>query len=106
MEELDGQLKEGLAKCFELSSENLVSKQCVLEALSIRIGQLITGNPEQLFSLLYRLDISEQKIKKVLNEGNEIPFQLANLVYERQLEKVAWRKHFKDQQQPDDELSW
>lgn len=106
MEELDGALREGLAQSFEISAENLISKQQILAALAIRISQLLDGNPDQLFSLLYRLDISEMKIKEALNEGDEIPLRLANLVYERQMEKAAWRKHFKSGQNSDNELSW
>jgi hypothetical protein len=106
MEELDGQLKDGLAQCFEIATENLISKNQILAALTSKIRQLIDGNPDQLFSLLYRLDVSEQKIKEALNEGDEIPLRLANLVYERQLEKAGWRKRFKEQQKPDDDLSW
>lgn len=106
MEELDGQLRDGLAHSFEISTENLVSKHQILAALASRISQLLEGNPDQLFSLLYRLDVSEKKMKEALNEGDEIPLRLAQLVYERQLEKSAWRKHFKPEEKPDDDLSW
>lgn len=106
MEELSTSLKKALADDFDISADQLVSKKQILAALAFRISRLIEGNPDQLFSLLYRLDVSEKKIKEALQAGDEIPLRLANLVYDRQLEKAAWREHFKDQQKPDDELSW
>lgn len=105
MEDLERQLLSGLSNSFDISAENLVSKQQILSALSSRISQLLAGNPDRLFSLLYRLDISEKKIKVVLQGEGDVPFRLAILVYERQLEKAASRKRFK-QEKPDNDLSW
>lgn len=105
MEELDKQALSGLSNSFELSTENLVSKQQILAALSSRISQLLAGNPDQLFSLLYRLDISEKRIKTAMKSDDDVAPHLAALVYERQLEKTASRKRFK-QEKPDDDLSW
>lgn len=105
MEELDDNLKNSLSQGFDLTEAQLVSKERILAALSERINQLMTGNPDQLFSMLYRLDISERKIKLVLQQQENISLHLAQLIYERQLEKAASRKHF-GRQMPDDDLSW
>lgn len=105
MEELDHQAKSSLSQGFDLTEAQLISREKIIAALSERISQLIAGNPDQLFSMLYRLDISEKKIKLVLLQQENIALHLAELIYERQLEKAASRKHF-GRQEPDDELSW
>lgn len=105
MEELDNHAKSSLSQGFDLTEAQLVSKEKILTALSERIAQLIAGNPDKLFSMLYRLDISEKKIKQVVQEQENIAFHLSDLIYERQLEKAASRKHF-GRQKPDGDLSW
>lgn len=105
MEELDDNAKSSLSQGFDLTEAQLISKEKILTALSDRISQLMTGNTDQLFSMLYRLDISERKIKLVLQEQENIALRLAELIYERQLQKAVSRKHF-GRQEPDDELSW
>jgi len=104
-EALSRELKKKIGEGFGISTDRLISKQQVLAALSARIEQLMAADADLLFSLLYRLDISERKIKEVLKGGSEIALHLATLVYDRQLEKAAWRNHFKPDQ-PDDELAW
>ncbi|HET8572805.1 MAG TPA: hypothetical protein VFL76_02930 [Edaphocola sp.] len=105
MEELDDHAKSSLSQGFDLAEAQLVSKEKILAALSERISQLLAGHPDQLFSMLYRLDISERKIKLILQQKENISFHLAQLIYERQLEKAASRKQF-GRQRPDNELSW
>ena len=73
-----------------------ISLQELQEQLSIHINYLISHQFEQLISLLYRIDISEAKIKSLLqnypdeNAGNII----AALIIERQLEKIKTRQQF------------
>ena len=63
--------------------------------LSSWINQLIKNDFEKLVSLLYRIDVSEQKLKALLHEfpdedaGNII----ATLIIERQEQKLKTRKH-------------
>ena len=98
-------LKEALAHDFGLATGDLVSPEKLIAALTWRVGQLITGNPDQLFSMLYRLDISERKIKEALATENEVTKKIAVLIYERQLEKIISRRHFKSDT-PEDDLAW
>lgn len=71
------------------------------EKLSVHINGLIQNNFEQLISLLYRIDISETKIKSLLqnNTGSNAGNIIASLIIERQLQKIKSRERFR----PDNE---
>jgi hypothetical protein len=94
-----------LAHSFELELPDTVSKEKIIEVLSWRVEKLLAGNPDQLFSMLYRLDISEAKIKAAMFNEDLFTKNIAVLIYERQLEKIISRKHF-TAAPPEDDLAW
>lgn len=98
-------LQETLAHNFDLEINDLVSREKIIAALTRRVDQLIAGNPDQLFSMLYRLDISEKKIKEAMATEDQVTKKIAVLIYERQLEKIVSRRHFKSDT-PEDDLAW
>ncbi len=98
-------LRDTLANNFDLAINDLVSEAKIIEALTLRVEELIAGNPDQLFSMLYRLDISERKIKAALAFDVEVSKKIAVLIYERQLEKIVSRNQFRSTK-PDDDLAW
>ena len=67
------------------------------EKLSASINQLIQNNFEKLVSLLYRIDVSERKLKNLLQDhANENAGKIiAQLIIERQVEKMTLRKKYK-----------
>jgi hypothetical protein len=89
----------GLAK-----SEKPFSEQEILDYLAEAIAYMIEHKMDFLLSLLYRLDVSEQKIAFALMPGNSEPanIALAKLVWERQKQRVA-TKHAYPVQNP---LNW
>jgi len=75
--------------------------------LSNAVNQLVKNDFEKLVSLLYRIDVSEQKLKSLLHQfpqedaGNII----ASLIIERQEQKLKTRKHsdnYRNSQRDDD----
>ena len=65
--------------------------------LAVYINELIDKDFNKLVNLLYRIDISEQKLKIVLqNEDKTISSgkTIAELIIERQLQKLEFRKKF------------
>lgn len=77
--------------------------------LAIHINYLILHHFEQLVNLLYRIDVSEAKIKSLLqnhtkeNAGNII----AALIIERQIQKIKTRRQFsKKEDELDGEEKW
>jgi len=98
-------LQEALQTDFDLSFTDWVTKQQLIAALTRRIEELIAGNPDRLFSMLYRLDISEKKLKTAMASESNIARKIADMIYERQSEKVSSRKENKSNK-PDDDLAW
>jgi hypothetical protein len=68
--------------------------------LSVYINQLIQTDFQKLISLLYRIDVSEPKIKHLLqqNPEEEAGKIIAALIIERQLQKIKTRQQFNRQQ--------
>jgi hypothetical protein len=64
------------------------------DQLAAYINQLILRNFDRLISLLYRMDISEQKLKLLLkeNEQEDAGHIIASLMIERQLQKIKTRQ--------------
>ena len=62
------------------------------------INYLITNNFPKLVSVLYGLDISEDKLRNILadNVGKNAGEMIADLIIERQLQKIESRKGFKN----------
>ena len=99
------ELREALAQSFDIALPERVSEEQIIAALTFRVDQLIAANPDQLFSMLYRLDIFEWKIKAALASEVDVTKKIAVLIYERQLEKIISRKKFSTPP-PDDDLAW
>ena len=73
------------------------SNQDLESKLAIYINELIDKDFNKLVNLLYRIDISEKKLKialqnqdKTISSGKTI----AKLIIERQLQKLEFRKKF------------
>lgn len=67
------------------------------QELAAHLNYLITNNFSLLISILYRLDISEKKLKQFLSQAKEGTAGdiIAELIIERQLQKIASRKAFR-----------
>lgn len=64
--------------------------------LSAHINTLIKNDFEKLVSYLYRIDVSEQKLKSLLqqNPGEDAGNIIATLIIERQQQKIKTRQQF------------
>ncbi|MCW3120145.1 MAG: hypothetical protein JWM28_4227 [Chitinophagaceae bacterium] len=67
--------------------------------LSQYINHLIVHNFTQLVNLLYRLDVNEKKLQQWLleNTAEDAGKIIADLIIERQLQKIRSRKQYKQQ---------
>ncbi len=78
-------------------------------ALSGRVNDLIKSDFEKLVSLLYRIDVSEQKLKSLLQQfpGEDAGNIIASLILERQEQKLKTRKQFSQRDNEiDEEEKW
>lgn len=70
-----------------------LDRNLIREKLAIIISHMMQDNFEKLCQAMYRLDVSEAKFDQVMNEKTpkEIPFAVADLVIEREMQKVRTR---------------
>lgn len=93
-----------VASNFELETRRPVESEAELFAeLAAQIEWMLENRTEFLFSLLYRHDVAEKKIKEALHPAAPEPAHigLARLVLERQKERILTKKTVKS---PDSEL--
>ena len=90
--ELVLQLNKELA--IELAEK--ISFEELQNQLVLYINGLIQNHFEKLVSLLYRIDVSEAKIKTLLQQqpGEDAAKIIAALIIERQLQKIKTRRQF------------
>lgn len=69
-----------------------------------KINELIEHDFGKLVNILYRVDVSEQKLKKLLqsNSDKDAAAIITGLIIERQKEKIKSRKDTKLFNKPDD----
>ncbi len=76
--------------------------------LTAYINDLINHDFEKLIYYLYRIDVHEQKIKQLLqqHEGENAAEILAQLIIDRQLQKIKFRQEFQSPPADNDEEKW
>ena len=79
---------------FERSTKDAYTQ--FVQQILPRIKQLINSDYQKLYSLLYRVDISETQIKKESAANVDMPFEeiITRLIIKRCLQKVVLRKLF------------
>lgn len=106
MKNFDPDIVPYINSSFEISLPEKASLEELKEKLSIQINYLINHDFEKLVSILYRIDVNESKMRKLLeyNKGENAAGLIADLVIERQLQKAQSRKRSaSDKNIPDDE---
>jgi hypothetical protein len=91
--------KDLILKTFEVDKtayENELTEQQLLGVLSEKIAYMIEYQLDLLLSLMYRMDIDEDKINSKLMPGTDEPANegLARLVLERQKQKIETQKTY------------
>jgi len=97
----------GLSKSFglvETSKDHSFTK----EQLADKINELIKSDFQKLVSILYRMDISESKLKLLLKENPTVDAGLiiADLMIKRQMQKAESRQKYKRDENISDDEKW
>ncbi|GIM53167.1 hypothetical protein CAPN004_21970 [Capnocytophaga cynodegmi] len=81
----------------EVNVEQTISFEEQFETSVEYVGFLIRTNFNKFMSILYRVDVSEEKLKKNLQENKHTPTcqVIATMLLERELEKRKWRTLYK-----------
>ena len=68
------------------------------EYLTEKMKDMLDKNYNLLINTLYRIDISEKKLTELFSSKNKesIPQKLADLIIERQIEKIHFRKRYRE----------
>lgn len=81
----------------QLTKTNNSSYEQLITMLSDILNDLIASDFNKLLSILYRIDVSEEKITNALANNTEhksAGLILAELIIERQQQKILFRKQF------------
>jgi len=72
------------------------------------IEQLLQNDFARLINILYRLDVDEQKLRTELNKNPHADASqvIANLIVERQIQKLATREDFDKREDIPDHEKW
>ena len=83
-----------LGETFDISIPAHTTQEQMEIFLAEKINYLIINDFSFLVNILYRIDVSEQKIKTLLREnaGSNAGVILAALIIERQLQKIRSRR--------------
>lgn len=67
------------------------------QKLTEHLVYLLVNDLEKLWGILYRIDVNEQKVKSLfsLNNPKEIAPQIADMIIERQMQKIESRKKYR-----------
>ncbi len=66
--------------------------------LAEKMKDMLDNNYNLLINTLYRIDISERKLAELFSSRNResIPEKIADLIIERQIEKINYRKQYRE----------
>ena len=94
----------------ELDTElpQIISEENLLQRLSEFVKHLIQINFQKLVLILYRVDVSEKKLKQLLasESGEDAATIIASLIIEREIQKINSRNLFSHKNDICDEEKW
>ena len=96
MKPIDPDLIPSINQSLEINLPGNISEDELKEKISSYINTLIENDFHRLVSLLYRVDVSEEKLKTMLieNQGTDAGKIIGELIIERQLQKIKTRRDF------------
>lgn len=104
----DKALIQSVNSYLQLQLPETISFTQLQQELAAFVNHLINTNFEKLISLLYRIDISEAKLKELLqhNEDKNAGEIIAALIIERQQQKIKNRQLFSRDDDITEEDKW
>ncbi len=91
---------------WQLEAPQMLSEEAIITLLTDKILAIIQQGPNAFYRLMYRIDIPEKRLAKVLG-NDDTAREIARLVYNRQLEKITSRQQHRQQQNDiDPDMKW
>ncbi|WP_336515125.1 hypothetical protein [Pollutibacter soli] len=94
MESEESIMLENLIRAdWKIELKKSATEEDLLNALAFEINRMIQTDFSRLIQLLYRIDISEKKLKELLhkNKQSDAGKIIAHMIIERQKEKIRYR---------------
>lgn len=98
-----------LNESLDIDLPETISYEQLKEKLSHHVNHLIQFDFKKLVAVLYRIDVNEEKLKFMLEENvdKDAAIIIAELIIERQLQKIKSRQQFRNRDENiDDENKW
>ena len=101
-------LIQDLNRSYGWELADSLTLQQLEQLLAETLNGWIRSDFDRLVQFLYRIDISEARLKRLLeeNKGRDTGQLLAGLVLERQWQKIETRRRFKADDSISDEERW
>ena len=80
---------------LEIPSSEVSSAEDFQQILTKLIRHLLDNDFERLINGLYRIDVSEEKVKLAMATTDDVAEQIALLIIEREMQKVTTREKYK-----------
>ena len=81
---------------LDIPSTEVSSAEDFQKILAKVIRHLLDNDFEQLLNGLYRIDVSEEKVKAAMATQGDVADNLALLIIEREMQKVVTREKYKN----------
>jgi hypothetical protein len=94
-------IKQQIAHTLSLREdliERVDSEEALLHLIELYVQELVDSNFEQLLRVLYRIDLADYKVKKAIDNAGAVNASraIAELILEREKQKVASRAKYKN----------
>ena len=80
---------------LDIPSTEISSVEDFQKVLANVIQHLLDKDFERLINGLYRIDVSEEKVKLAIASGEDIAEKVASLIIEREMQKVVTREKYR-----------
>ena len=93
---MEKELVRIINKQVDIDLSEDISKNELQQKLTAFINELIVNDFQRLITILYRIDVDEKKLKRILleNAGTDAAEIITTLVIEREIQKIETRKQF------------
>lgn len=83
---------------LDITSKNLKTLNEFRAYLTSKLTKMLDEDYNGVINLLYRIDVNEEKLNELFSSSNKdfIPASLADLIINRQIEKIKWRMKIKN----------
>ena len=102
---MEKEIISDINQSLEISLPSSISLEELKHKLTLHINHLINHDFEKLVFYLYRIDVDETKMKRLLEqkEGENAAGLIADLIIERQIQKIKSRQQFRQRDNNIDE---